>query len=189
MISNSASTTKLIRSQTLAKIKTHNDKGIDRNNTIASSSSSHINGDSSNLSLLMKPGTVKNSIVKAIRNVKSLVIKQQVILIEVYHLSSFSGLRFPEFIKAAPLAKRQIEANHLEEKIYGIDSDRTKAQDLLNLMSGIFSPLHEQMVRFASDILEKSVMDCPAVVTALDIVLRTCKQQIWTFKSLVPAPS
>lgn len=163
---------KLIRSQTLAKMKPHSDRGVDRSNSISSSSPVHIHADSSDLSLLMKPSAVRSSVIKAIQAVRSLIIKEQVILIEVYHLSSFSGTRFPDYVKAHSLAQRRIEAGNLTEKIYGIDADRLKAQDLLNLMTGIFSPLQEHLVRFSSDLLEQSVMDCPAVLLALDIVLK-----------------
>lgn len=176
----------LKRSQTLAKMRSYSDKGIDRNNSISvAPSDRNIGTDVTDISLILKPTNIRPSIVKAIKVIRSLIIKEQDVLIEVFHQSSFGGSRYPEFLKSYPLSQRRIAASNFNEKIYEIDSDRTKAQDLLNLMTGIFNPLQDHLLKFTAEILEQSSIDCPGVITALDIMLKELQTTNLDFLTLL----
>lgn len=178
----------LKRSQTLAKIKSHTtefkERGIDRNNSISVANST-IGTDTVDISVILTPTNIRPSIVKAIQAIRSLVVKEQNILIEVFHQSSFGGSRYPEFVKTVSISQRRIAASKFTEKVYNIDFDHTKAQDLLNLMTGIFSPVQDHLIKFIAEILEKSVLDCSGVITALDIMLKELQSTNLDFLTLL----
>lgn len=161
----------LKRSQTLAKLKHNEPKGLERYNTLAGpNQSSSANSDLSEITSLLKPGPVRPGLLRAIEVVKSIIILEQEVLIKVFHQSSFGGSRYPDFVKVHTIAQRRIASAGLSEKIYEIDSDREKAHELYNIMSGIFGPLQDHLLKFAAQLLEEEVLDCPGVITALNII-------------------
>lgn len=178
----------LKRSQTLAKIKSHTpdfkDRGIDRNNSISVANHS-IGTDAVDISVILSSTNIRYSIVKATQAIRSLIIKEQTILIEVFHQSSFGGSRYPEFMKTFSMAQRRINASKFTEKVYNIDSDRTKAQELLNMMTGIFSNVQDHIIKFIEQVLEQSVLDCPGVITALDTMLKELQPTNLDFLTLL----
>lgn len=144
----------LKRSQTLAKIKSHTTEFRDRNNNV-SATGLGTRVDTTNISLILSPTNVRSSIVKAIRTIRTIIVKQQDILIRVFHQSSFGGAIYPEYAKKFSISQRRA-SRRLVEKVYNIDGDRAKTQELLNIMTAMFGPVLDHLVRFTTDILEKA---------------------------------
>lgn len=173
----------LKRSQTLAKIKSHTTEFRDRNNSV-SATSLGTRADTINTSLILSPTNVRSSIVKAVRAIRSIIVKQQDILIKVFHQSSFGCSIYPEYVKKYTISQRRA-SRQLVEKVYNIDGDRAKTQELLNIMTAMFGPVLDHLVRFTADVLEKSAIDCMGVITALDIILKELQPTNLDFMTLL----
>ena len=166
--------TSLKRSGTLAKLKTEFKDRSERHGSVsAGSGNSAVSPELAVIAEFSKPSPVNGYLIKSIEVIKSLIIIHQEVLILVFHLSSYGASKYPEFVKASPVTQRLGSSGQLFEQIFDIDSDRSKAQELLGAMSEIFSPLQEQMIKFFSEILEKRSLSCPGLLTAIDVLKKS----------------
>lgn len=169
--------TSLKRSGTLAKFKSHTaefkDKTERHGSTAGISSFNSAASDNAYIAKISKPSPVCGYLVRVLEVIKSLVVCQQEVLVFIFHLSSYGASKYPEFVKASPVSHRLGASAQLYERIFDIDSDRGKAQELLQAMNEIFSPLQDHMVKFFSEVLEQSSVNCPGLLTSIDVLRRS----------------
>lgn len=165
--------TSLKRSGTLAKLRPHTepkDRGDRHGSAAGLANSNAASAENALIANIAKSSPVSGYLVKCMGVIKSLLICQQELLVVIFHVSSFAVSKYPEYVKASPVTLRMKEHGELYERVFDIDSDRGKAQDLLNAMNEIFSPLQDHMVKFVSEVLEQNSTSCPGLLTAIEVL-------------------
>lgn len=165
--------TSLKRSGTLARLKSHTefkDKGERHGSVAGITNNNTAQAENALIANIAKPTPVCGYLVRNLEVIKSIFICQQELLVTIFHLSSFAVSKYPEYVKSSPAPIRLSKSPQLYERVFDIDSDRGKAQDLLNAMNEVFSPLQDRMVKFFSEVLDQSSASCPGVLTAIDVM-------------------
>lgn len=163
----------LKRSGTLARLKSHTefkDKGERHGSVTGMTNNNAAQAENVLIANIAKATPICGYLVRSLEVIKSIFICQQELLVTIFHLSSFAVSKYPEYVKSSPVPLRLSKSPQLYERVFDIDSDRGKAQDLLNAMNEVFSPLQDRMVKFFSEILEESSASCPGVLTAIDVM-------------------
>lgn len=120
----------------------------------------------------LDPAALKGavSILKEFFNTTTkVVLSQQEVLIQLFHMSSYGGESYANYLQQHPLKNRIREAATLSlMKKREIDPNRSKAQEMLVALQSIFGNLQEQIVQLADSINSTCIVMLPVLMFLLD---------------------
>ena len=114
---------------------------------------------------------IKRALKKIVDNLTTIVISQQEVLIRLFHQSSFAAQGYIGFVKEYPVYKRMDEVDEFLKvlSVREIDSDRLKAQEMLNILGSIFSHLHEDISKFVDFLVKSDNLGCLYLLALLEV--------------------